>query len=479
MDFVETLFEGMRVQERREMHPMDSAGSPDLPHNEGQHYVVEGAEADDDPNENEEEEKKEEEEEEEVDDVESGLCNLCRSIDWKFILSGIETPGRTERKYHHHVTIKLHSFRQMLLNSRGCSFCRLVSRAPNVVLQDDHLDSPMILWYTNRAPWRLPRVEGDNEYDFDPCEDDGFRLLICDFQDHWPYHRTCEEGARISIMVHHEDIPAERRNRSGRIIPSELDLKLINKWWASCNTHHRAVCWLEDDSDREGLPRAMRFIDVLKNTLVETPKYCRYVALSYVWGKVPTYRLAKSDATVMASQPDGLRLPVEDLPRTILDAMEIVKALGETYLWVDTVCIVQDDADEMQDAVSRMDFVYRCAALTIVAAAGDDANAGLHGVRPKSRQLEQVCEKVEEITVMHAGNAKLRLLQALRPSKWNNRGWTLQEDYFAQRQLIFTSGQVFYECKACAWCEDQFETDLEEVPELKPAVFKVPDFGKL
>jgi hypothetical protein len=364
------------------------------------------------------------------------------------------------RDYRPHVSLKLHSFHTMQIYAPYCSFCRLVALAPNAALQEDHLDSPLILWYTNRAPWRLERIEGDDDYEFDPQENDGFRLLICDFQDHWPYHRTCDEGARIPIMVHQDDIPPERKDKSGKLVAAEVDMDIVRQWWKCCNGYHSGVCCYGDSSERDELPRAMRVIDVRNNTLIDAPKDCRYVALSYVCGRVPTYLLAKAKAETIAGMFGTLPLPVEELPLTIRDAIETVKAIGECFLWVDGVCIAQDDLEEKQDTIARMGSVYKCAALTIVAAAGEDANAGLYGMRSTPRGATQVFETVDGITLIHCGKT---MLQALRESKWNTRGWTLQEDYFGQRKLVFTAEQVFYDCRACGWCENQVNIDMERV----------------
>ena len=66
-------------------------------------------------------------------------------------------------------------------------------------------------------------------------------------------------------------------------------------------------------------------------------------------------------------------------PRTVLDAVEVTKHLGEQYLWVDRLCIDQSNLQEKQFLISKMDAIYDGAEFTIVAAAGD-ASTGLPGV---------------------------------------------------------------------------------------------------
>jgi hypothetical protein len=74
-----------------------------------------------------------------------------------------------------------------------------------------------------------------------------------------------------------------------------------------------------------------------------------------------------------------------NLPKTIRDAIDLVRALKERYLWVDALCLVQNDQADMQKGIDIMDIIYERAVMTIVAASGDSANSGLPGVHRGSR----------------------------------------------------------------------------------------------
>jgi len=69
-----------------------------------------------------------------------------------------------------------------------------------------------------------------------------------------------------------------------------------------------------------------------------------------------------------------------DLPLTIEDAITVTKAIRFQYLWVDQYCIDQGDENEKQRQIQQMNLIYKCADLTIIAAAGDGRNYGLPGV---------------------------------------------------------------------------------------------------
>jgi hypothetical protein len=96
-----------------------------------------------------------------------------------------------------------------------------------------------------------------------------------------------------------------------------------------------------------------------------------------------------------------------------------VKRLDQRYLWVDVLCLIQDDKSDMEKGINSMDSIYEGAVFTIVAANGSDANAGLPGVR--DRKLSQVIETIwrgVRMTVIHSVD------DIIKNSKYGSRGWT-------------------------------------------------------
>jgi len=90
------------------------------------------------------------------------------------------------------------------------------------------------------------------------------------------------------------------------------------------------------------------------------------------------------------------------LPQTVTDAMEVTKIIGERYLCVDSLCVVQDDPVEVSCMIKAMDKIFKAATLTIIVGDGKYANAGLAGVRPGSRNIQSVTGLVEGIGVASA-----------------------------------------------------------------------------
>ncbi|KAK7931135.1 hypothetical protein PG985_001847 [Apiospora marii] len=175
---------------------------------------------------------------------------------------------------------------------------------------------------------------------------------------------------------------------------------------------------------------------------IEAPAMCRYVALSYVWGKRLAPYLDQKGKN--PTQADTV------LPRVVTDAIDVTVALGERYLWVDQMCIDQDDDDMKASQVAQMDKIYAHAYLTLVAAAGQDSSYGLPGVGDKQRHPQghvHVAGAVDMIQIFPHTSSELN------GSTWARRGWTYQEGYMSHRRLIFTDRQVSYLCNTAHQAE--------------------------
>lgn len=175
----------------------------------------------------------------------------------------------------------------------------------------------------------------------------------------------------------------------------------------------------------------------------------RFVALSYVWGSTKSLQTVKGNLEFLRREYSLTEMH-EELPCVIGDSIDFVEALGETYLWVDSLCIVQDDAENKFKTITRMDKIYGQALLTLVALAGSDANAGLPGVN-KPRIIDQSPATFNSVRLVN----RLPALASIRQScVWNSRAWTFQEGALAKRSLYFTEGQVYWQCWTSYASED-------------------------
>jgi hypothetical protein len=107
-----------------------------------------------------------------------------------------------------------------------------------------------------------------------------------------------------------------------------------------------------------------------------------YIALSYRWGSTNTL------TTTMETVRERMaHIALNQMPRTILDAVQVTRRLGVRYLWIDCLCIIQDDKDDWSREAARMGDVYMNAYCTIAAHAAEHAD---HGFLEESLQMEKV-----------------------------------------------------------------------------------------
>lgn len=110
------------------------------------------------------------------------------------------------------------------------------------------------------------------------------------------------------------------------------------------------------------------------------------------------------------------------MPLTVNDAIQATREMGIRYLWVDALCIVQDDeGGEKLPHIKQMNRIYETAELVIVAMSGRDANAGLPGVRPWTRNAAQ---PIEQITPDLRLGVRTGYGNDSVGSTYETRGWT-------------------------------------------------------
>ncbi len=137
------------------------------------------------------------------------------------------------------------------------------------------------------------------------------------------------------------------------------------------------------------------------------------------------------------------------LPTTFQDAVSLTRSLKIRYLWIDSVCIIQDDRQDWRIESSRMCDMYSNAYLTIAATLATDDSQGFL----RHRQSKLAC-----IDLIYPAEETIRLF--LQPDKANigyysdscdgplhSRAWTLQERLLSRRILGFASNQMYWECR--------------------------------
>jgi hypothetical protein len=150
--------------------------------------------------------------------------------------------------------------------------------------------------------------------------------------------------------------------REERHLHSTVNFDLVAGWLERCDEHHN------HSSNILPLPDEIigfRFIDVQNRCIVRASHHVRYAALSYTWGSRKQYCLTKQNTLRLEESRsfDGLE---EELGPTVLDSMKVCSRLSIPYLWIDALCIVQDDTENKHAQIQNMDHVYANAYVTLV-----------------------------------------------------------------------------------------------------------------
>ncbi|CAI6342027.1 unnamed protein product [Periconia digitata] len=200
------------------------------------------------------------------------------------------------------------------------------------------------------------------------------------------------------------------------------------------------------------------------------PKDTKYAALSYCWGSAED---AETQLTTMkATLQDRCRsIPYELMTPAIRDVIEITRAIGLRYVWVDAVCIVQDDKNDWSHESSRMNQVYRHAFVTFCSLNSQSCH-------------ESLLQRIAALRIPFTSSLKLGVndyylirLQAVSSemvdrrrytlermwSRWTKRAWTYQEEALSTRLLVFGCLKLRYRCGSHEWTEgDASLTQISE-----------------
>ncbi|KAI2473865.1 HET-domain-containing protein [Annulohypoxylon bovei var. microspora] len=202
-----------------------------------------------------------------------------------------------------------------------------------------------------------------------------------------------------------------------------------------------------------------------------------WAALSHCWGGGKPLSLKKA---ILNSLKD--KIDFSELPATFQDAVTVTQELGLAYVWIDSLCIVQDDKADWEKEAAQMDAVYNRAFIVISGASSP--NPSTPYLRP--REEEWLPKRFNfpvspgvtiPITVRQrhllAASLDQGLLEPPFTSSWATlkkvgplyaRGWCFQESFLASRILNFAPGAIIFECKTHRKSEDQLPPYPSTVP---------------
>jgi hypothetical protein len=176
----------------------------------------------------------------------------------------------------------------------------------------------------------------------------------------------------------------------------------------------------------------------------------RYVALSHRWGDPDKH---KSICLLIDNLEQWQRhINLSKLPQTFQDAVKITRQLGIRYLWIDSMCILQDSQEDWKTECQKMEDVFSFANVTVSATCSSGVKDGF--IKPDSVQnfrqrtaypLDFVTEN-EERTRFYLCCAIDDFKRDVEEAELSTRGWVFQERALSRRIIHFTQTQLYWEC---------------------------------
>ncbi|KAH8649815.1 heterokaryon incompatibility protein-domain-containing protein [Xylariales sp. PMI_506] len=259
----------------------------------------------------------------------------------------------------------------------------------------------------------------------------------------------------VSNMINSGNL-AQAEPYTARLRPPKADIRLYRYWKDYCMKEHVDSCGLNQhfSTERFSNMKSIRLVDVVDYCIVtlKPSEDVSWVALSYVWGEEQKYAL-KKDNLASYHQPGALK--AENFPLSITDAITVAREMDERFLWVDSLCIIQDDQEDKVQYIPAMDIIYGYAVFVIINAAVDKVSSAIPGIREASARTVQDVFEINGIWLTVSLDPPHNQFDGyLQNSKWSTRGWTYQECLIPRRCLIFTQEQAYWQCLSASLCED-------------------------
>ncbi|RBR25572.1 uncharacterized protein FIESC28_01535 [Fusarium coffeatum] len=271
---------------------------------------------------------------------------------------------------------------------------------------------------------------------------DSFRVTIT----------TCRDGSKAS----------ENPIWSWREPSKEDKIQTIKSWYADCVSQHS-----ECKPSSHGYPRRLVQIGPEKNnlrlvdSLTQPEERPEYATLSYCWGASRSFVTTRDNISSLLQS-----IPTDSLPKTFHDAIDIIWELGLRYIWIDSLCIVQDDFEDWRREAICMKDVYAGSSVTISASDAQESTQGcfvdldLDLLEGRALAYKNMGARFDDQTFrirVHQDDIRRRT----RITKLSTRGWTLQEQLLSHRVIHCMQPEVHWNCHCSYYTESQVTFEAE------------------
>lgn len=260
--------------------------------------------------------------------------------------------------------------------------------------------------------------------------------------------------------------------------------ELVQAWLKNCTENHGdcnrggpETSWLptkliDIGNTQQCIPRL-----VTSNSIRADTGNIRYISLTHRWDSKPLLKLTSQNLQSLERE-----IPMQSLSAVFRELLQFAKSLGVRFLWVDSLCILQDSKADWQRESLLMSKVYEYAYCNVAAAAAADGYNSLFIERDALQQSPfRITFKWKNYEKAYYCLYSNLWHIGVTTSPLNRRGWVLQERLLSPRTLSFNT-QLFWECRSLKACEgfpeglgpnaDLESEDVDEDGELCPKAWR-------
>jgi len=251
--------------------------------------------------------------------------------------------------------------------------------------------------------------------------------------------------------------PSSRDELLVRAVGPRVDFAQIRQWVSECRVSHGIEC------SQSHLPQDWSLIELetrdLEFYLIDVHRMCLaistmssappYVALSYRWGDPERSTQCRQGNLAMMTASGGLMSKDVVLAPTIRDAITFTREVGFRYLWVDALCIVQDDYKQKPTYLNLMGTVYAEAVLVLTILEGN-ADMGILGIGHDREVWDTINLPTRSLI---KSTRRITRKETFSDKTWATRGWTFQEGLFASKMLSIDNFASWH-CPRANWLEE-------------------------
>ncbi|KAI0888539.1 heterokaryon incompatibility protein-domain-containing protein [Annulohypoxylon maeteangense] len=243
------------------------------------------------------------------------------------------------------------------------------------------------------------------------------------------------------------------------------DLELAKSWFRECRDNHKFCVTLSPSHDAYPT-RLLRITsdasEIIAVSLTES-RDARgpYLALSHCWG---TVKPLVTTSMNYETHRKGIRL--QDLPASFQHAVLVTRYFGFEFLWIDSLCIMQDSREDWERECPRMADIYSNATVTIAASDAPNSSQGfLHDYPPADADIISLnvragleCDGITAPIMLECAT-EIPSIGVTMANDWgtnlSTRGWALQERLLSNRMLSFRKSRTVWECQQVCYADDR------------------------